>query len=250
MKTQVSRRCSPSRGFTLVEILVAIVIIISLAAVVISVTRNAKLSAMKVADMNNLRSLAGAAMAAGTDNAGRFPQLHSGAKSGSSHYAPYWLTDREYLESNGIHRDSLYVPFAGVFGGAPNFDWWENYQPQGTPTHYVYFANDANQNSDAWFLKGRVVQPTRKEYRGSISYDEIIRDGTKAFARNAGSDAWYPVLWAGLCREFGSQPKVGALMKDGDWLGVNVIFIDGHAEWVPRKNMKPRYTASSMTLYW
>lgn len=241
---------SSSEGFTLMEVLVVIVIIISLAVVVTSVTTNARLSAAKLADMNNLRSLASAAMAAGGDNNGRFPQLHSGAKEGNSHYAPYWLANREFLEGNRIHRESLYASTKNIFGGAPGFDWWKNHQPQGTPSHYVYFANDANQMSDAWFQKGRVTPPARNEYRGTLSYDEITRDKNKAFARSFADDPWYQVLWAGICRDFSGSPKVAAVMKNGEALGVNVMYLDGHAEWVPKERMKPRYTASTMTLYW
>lgn len=242
----------PLRGFTLVELLVVVVIIIVLAAVSFSITQSARRSAAKVADMNNLRSLSAAAMAAGSDNAGRLPQIHSGAPTGNSNSAPYWLVGSSVLESYGIFREGSYAPGRNITGGAPKYDWWKNFQPTGTPVHYSYLANDSNPGTnDAWFLKGTVKVPDRSEYRGSIPYDEIIKDRTKAFARNTNDDAWYPLLWASLCRDWPGSPRVAAIMNNGDALGVNVMYLDGHCEWVPKKKMKERYSNSGgLKLLW
>lgn len=257
MKTHSSsnnrQRSYPRHGFTLVELLVVVVIIIVLAAVTFSITQSVRRSAAKVTDMNNLRSLSAAAMAAGSDNAGRLPQIHSGAQSGNSNSAPYWLVGNTLLESYGIFREGCYAPGRNITGGAPKYDWWKNFQPNGTPVHYSYFANDANPASpgDAWFLKGTVKVPDRSEYRGSIPYDEIIKDRTKAFAKNTNDDAWYPILWAGLCRDWPGSARVAAIMNNGDALGVNVMYLDGHCEWIPKKVMKERYsTSGGLKILW
>lgn len=234
-----------SRGFSLVELLVVIVIIIVLAAVSFSITQSVRRSAAKVTDMNNLRSLSAAAMAAGSDNAGRLPQIHHGAQAGNSNSAPYWLVSSTILESYGIFREGCYAPGRNITGGAPNYDWWKKHQP-GTPVHYSYLANDANPSSpnDAWFLKGTVKVPDRSEYRGSIPYDDIIKDRTKAFAKNTTDDAWYPILWASLCRDWPGSARVAAIMNNGKALGVNVMYLDGSCEWIPEKKMKERYSNS------
>lgn len=233
-----------SGGFTLVEILVAIVIIVLLAAVVVSASKSAQRSANKVADMNNLRNLAAAAMAAGGDNAGRLPTLHPEGNAN-----PYWLLSREILESNGIFKESCYAPSRNIYGGAPGYAWWYGYG-NATPTHYVYFANDAAVKTNAWFLKGSVKIPSKNEYRGAIPYEEITKDNTKAFARTITDDSWYPVLWAGLCRDYSGSPRVAAIMQNGEALGVNVMYLDGHAEWVPKKKMLQRYTTGSLKVLW
>jgi prepilin-type N-terminal cleavage/methylation domain-containing protein/prepilin-type processing-associated H-X9-DG protein len=240
-----------SRGFTLVELLVVVVIIIALAAVSFTITQSARRSAAKVADMNNLRSLSAAAMAAGSDNAGRLPQIHAGAQTGNSNSAPYWLVANTVLESYGIFREGSYAPGRNITGGAPKYDWWTKHQP-GTPVHYSYLANDSNPaTNDAWFLKGTVKVPDRSEYRGSIPYDEIIKDRTKAFAKNTTDDAWYPLLWASLCRDWPGSARVAAIMNNGDALGVNVMFLDGHCEWIPKKKMRERYsTSGGLKILW
>ena len=40
-------------------------------------------------------------------------------------------------------------------------------------------------------------------------------------------------------------------MQDGKALGVNVMYLDGSARWVPQEDLKHRYTDSSGTkVYW
>lgn len=236
---------SRSRGFTLVELLVVIVIIIVLASITFMVVGSTRRSAIKVADLNNLRSLATAAMAAGSDNAGRFPYIHA-----TSNSAPYYLRDRETLEAAGIFKESCYIKDPKAQGGAPNYKWWFMFANQ-TPVHYCYFAKDAPTGSSSWFQRGSVSPPSRKEYRGSIPYEDIIKDPSKAFARSFTDEAWYPILWAGICRDFPGSDQLAAVMKGGEALGVNVIHIDGSAKWVEKKEMKVRYTASGgLKVYW
>ncbi|MEY3896950.1 MAG: hypothetical protein RLZZ214_2471 [Verrucomicrobiota bacterium] len=229
-------------GFTLVELLVVITIIAVLAGIVLTVTRKVRTSASKVADMQRLRSLSTATMAAGADNAGRLPSLHSGS------YAPYWLVSRSILETYGITKEGCYAPTRNITGGWPDYKWWYM-DATGTPVHYVYFANDGSTKTNSWFSQGSVSKPDKKEYRGGIPYDEIIQDKTKAFARGITDDAWYPVLWAGLCRDYGGT-RVGAITENGDVLGLNVIYLDSHAEWIPMNKMKVRYTSGSLGLLW
>lgn len=227
----------------MVELLVTITIIITLAAFAFTASRSVRLNASKVADMQNLRSLSAAVMAAGSDNAGRLPTIHP------DNPAPYYLMDRKILESFGIGKEGCYAPTRNIYGGAPGYAWWYNYGTS-TPTHYVYYANDAAVKTNAWFLKGSVTPPSKNEYRGAIPYEEIIKDPTKAFARTITDDAWYPVLWSGLCRDYAGAPRVGAIMQDGEPLGLNEMYLDGHAEWVPKAKMKARYTAGSLKVLW
>ena len=241
-----TRRFGRSRkaaGFTLVEVLVTIVIIITIAAIVVNITKSARTSAEKASDMNNLRNLAAAAMAAGNDSAGRLPQIHD-----QNSVYPYYLVGRDILEAAGIFKESCYAPSRNVMGGAPSYEWWFR-NTTNTPVHYVYCANDADLPSGAWFLKnGKVTPPDKNEYHGGIPYETIITDRTKAFARNVTDDAWYGVLWTGICREYGGG-KVAAIMRNGEPLGVNAMYLDGHAEWVPKNKMKARYNGGGVVVY-
>ncbi len=241
------------RGFTLVELLVVVTIIIVLAGIAFTTTRNVRRSAIKVTDMSNLRSLAAAAMAAGGDNGGRLPAIHAGTDGkASTNPAPYYLVGRNTLESYGITREACYIPNKGVVGGAPDYKWWTMFGADSqTPTHYNYFANDAAPGKDPWFKSGTLVKPTKAEYRGATPYETIIEDPTKAFPRTFTDDAWYPVLWSGVCREYPGSDPVAALMENGKPLGMNVIYLDGHAEWIPISKGKIRYKlGSGLQIYW
>ncbi|MGL5020017.1 MAG: type II secretion system protein [Luteolibacter sp.] len=233
---------SRRHGFTLVELLVVITIFIVLVGAGFTASKPLRLSAHKVADLQKLRSLSTATMAAGADNAGRLPSIHSGS------YAPYWLLPRETLESYGINREGCYAPTRDITGGAPAYTWWYM-SDTGTPTHYVYFANDGSTSANGWSSQGSVVPPDKGDYRGAIPYEDIIKDKTKAFARSLTDDAWYSVLWAGLCRDFNGN-RVGAITRDGKVLGMNVIHLDNHAEWVPVKEIKVRYRSNGLGLLW
>jgi prepilin-type N-terminal cleavage/methylation domain-containing protein len=249
--SQPPTRSPRKNGFTLVEILVVIVIIIVLAAVVFSITMNVRRSAIKVADMSNLRSLATAVMAAGADNAGRLPAIHAGTDKGNTNAAPYYLVGANSLMAYGINREACYIPRKDVVGGAPLYKWWTMFgMDSQTPIHYNYFANDAPNGKDPWFMKGSVVKPSKAEYRGAIPYETIMKDPSKAFARSITDDAWYPVLWSGLCRDYPGSDKVAALMEKGEPLGVNVMYLDSHAQWIPKEKMKTRYTAGSLKVSW
>ena len=234
-------------AFTLVELLVVITIIIVLAAVTFTVTRNVRRSATKVADMNNLRSLSTAVMAAGADNAGRLPKLHSGS------YAPYWLVGRSALQSYGIYKEGCYIPRKGVVGGASGYDWWFKVGSEsGVPVHYVYFANDAESNQSPWFLQGSVMKPKESEYRGAIPYDTITTDPRKAFPRTLSDDAWYPILWSSLISDFPGRDTIAPLVDHREKpLGMNVMYLDGHSEWKDARTTSVRYTHNhGLKLIW
>jgi prepilin-type N-terminal cleavage/methylation domain-containing protein/prepilin-type processing-associated H-X9-DG protein len=233
-----------AKAFTLIELLVVITIVIVLAAIVFTVTKNVRRSATKVADMNNLRNLAAAAMAAGSDNAGRLPQIHD-----LNSVYPYYLVGKEKLQAAGIFKEACYAPSKNIMGGSPQYEWWFR-SDANTPVHYVYFANDADNPASAWYLKnGKVEPPTMSEYRGDVPYNDIIKQPVKAFPRTFTDQPWYPVLWAGLCREYGNT-TVAAMMEDGKALGVNVMYLDGHVEWLDAKKMKARYTGGGVKVFW
>jgi prepilin-type N-terminal cleavage/methylation domain-containing protein/prepilin-type processing-associated H-X9-DG protein len=240
-----------TKGFTLIELLIVITIVIVLAAIAFNISQKVNRSAIKVKDMANLRSLASAAMAAGSDNAGKLPAIHAGTDGRSGpNQAPYYMVGRNTLESYGIHRESCYIPRKGVTGGAPEYTFWTMFgADQQTPIHYNYFANDAPPGVASWF-SGTVVPPTRSEYRGTVDYQQMIQNKNKAFPRSFTDDAWYPILWTGLSRDWNGE-HLAALMDKGKPLGVNVMYLDGHTEWVDQTKIKVRYTLpNGLKVYW
>ncbi len=269
------------QGFTLVELLVVIAIVLVLVTVVFIATRAVRTSAAKAADMNNLKGLLGATVAAADDSTGILPPLHDPRKS-----APHWLTDRETLESYGLTRESLYSPGKGLAGGKPSYDWW--YNRNDTPieeasghvataldqvkadkkmvgsgkgsdtapiqTHYVYFANDAEEVDNGWYKSGSVTAPKPSEFRGSRTVLDDLNskpsaDSRMVFPRKVTDECWYPVLWGSLCFKSGKKTHC-AFLKDDQPLGVNLIYLDGHAEWVPGEKLKARFRSSGGSYYW
>ena len=155
-------------------------------------------------------------MAAGDDNAGQLPSFH-----GSS-YAPYWVIGRAKLESYGIYKEACYIPRNGVQGGPPDYDWWYKIGSESqVPIHYVYFANDAPPGAAAWFQKGgEVEKPTKNEYRGSTPYETIIKDPSKAFARNCSRDCMAEIEETGLPLGDFFQIAIGAMQEISGELGL------------------------------
>lgn len=61
----------------------------------------------------------------------------------------------------------------------------------------------------------------KKDYHGGIPYEDIIKDGTKAFARGFTDDAWYPKWWAELCRDCAGS-RLAAITDNGKVIGMNI----------------------------
>lgn len=230
------------RGFTLVELLVSIAIVVVLAAMAFLGTKRAMLAARKAGDLSNVRNLAAVSLAMAGDNGGRLPNLHNPGNN------PYWFTmaARRDMESNGLSKETCYAPTRNLYGGKPDYAWWD-YSETATVFHYVYFAEDSGTGNPWWGNGSGVKRPPLNEFRGN---PEVLKDPTKIFARTLSDEVWYPLLWAGLCRDYSGAPRVCAIMEDNEPLGLNVVYLDGHAEWVPRDRMEPRYKNAALTIWW
>jgi prepilin-type N-terminal cleavage/methylation domain-containing protein/prepilin-type processing-associated H-X9-DG protein len=231
------------RGFTLVELLVAIAIVAILAMLAFMGTRRAMLAARKTTDLSNVRGLASITMAMAGDDGGSLPRLHVPGNSN-----PYWfaMTARRTMESNGLTKESCYAPTRDLYGGKPDYAWWD-YSDTATVFHYVYFADDSVNGKPWWGGGTGVKRPNPADFRGN---PDVLRDPTKIFARNPGDEVWYPLLWAGLCRDYSGAPRVCGIMENGEPLGINAVFLDGHAEWIPRSRMEQRYTNGALKIWW
>lgn len=220
-----------------------IAVVAILAALAFLATKRAMISARKVGDLNNVRQLAALSMSMAGENGNLLPQLHSEANRS----APYWFSmkARREMESNGMNREGCYAPTRNLYGGKPDYEWWD-YRENATVFHYVYFADDSGGGTPWYGDASGIERPNPREWRGD---PEVLRSG-RPFVRNLGDQAWYPLLWAGLCRDYGDTPRVCAIMENGEPLGMNVVYTDGRAEWVPGDKMKPRYKNGQLSIYW
>jgi type II secretory pathway pseudopilin PulG len=226
-----------------VELLVTIAVVAVLAALAFLATKRALITARKAGDLNNVRQLAMASMSMAGESGNVLPRLHSDANRS----APYWFSmeARVEMESNGLNRENCYAPTRNLYGGKPDYDWWE-YRPNATVWHYVYFADDSEGGTPWYGDASGVKRPNPREWRGN---PDVLRNG-RPFARSLGDEVWYPLLWAGLCRDYGDTPRVCAIMENGEPLGMSVVYLDGRAEWVPRDQMEPRYNNGQLTIWW
>jgi prepilin-type N-terminal cleavage/methylation domain-containing protein/prepilin-type processing-associated H-X9-DG protein len=242
-RTPIASQSRRRRGFTFVELLVAIAIVVILAMLAFVGTRRAMLVARKTTDLSNVRGLAAVSLAMAGDNGGSLPRLHASSSS-----APYWfsMTARRTMESNGLTRESCYAPTRDLYGGKPDYAWWD-YSATATVFHYVYFVDDSGSGAPWWGSGTGVKRPNPADFHGN---PEVLKDPSKIFARNPGDDVWYPLLWAGLCRDYSGAPRVCGIMENGEPLGINAVFLDGHAEWIPRRDLEPRYTNGALKIWW
>ena len=88
-------------GFTLVELMVTIVIIVVLASLAFLGFGRLKLAANKAVSINNIRQLSIVTMASTGDNNGRFIGIHSHAN------LPYRFT-RSFRDEYGISKENAY----------------------------------------------------------------------------------------------------------------------------------------------
>ncbi len=114
-----------TRGFTLVELLVVIVIVISLAALVFGLTRNMKARAAESASLSKLNQLGQAAMSAAAESSGYLPATFfdpEGDGAGKTYWweklAPYVYTTYGQPPNDkkldGLFRDSTRPAAKGI----------------------------------------------------------------------------------------------------------------------------------------
>ncbi len=83
--SSVCRSCGPSRGFTLVELLVSILIVAILAVLVMAITGKLRERGRQATAINALRQIGSAQAAYSAENSGAINVMRDGAEAGTGH---------------------------------------------------------------------------------------------------------------------------------------------------------------------
>lgn len=234
MKTPQTQRPSVPKpsgqaaGFTLIEILISITIIIALAVVVLMITRRVRQSAYEAKAMSPLRQVSAACMAYSLENNGNINTVvfQGAAKLGGGKWVtnsfwgalcPYVFPDLNPANNNSS-ATALKQAVSALFG-TPDARWMKGtFQGDGAGSiadtcAYVPLGFNANvQNGKAYFKTSQYSDPSQTLY---MTYGW-------GFIRKADGDKYAPL------------PKTKDQRESNiDWFSnktAPIVFLDGHIE--------------------
>lgn len=224
-----------SRGFTLVELLVIIAIVLILIALAIPGVIRAFEGARKTKCVSNLRELGQATLAYEADNEQFLPPL--GVNSGGVWMTFWYMEIRPYLGEQPLPTARWFLPQWGLPGPAPfgkNFPVF--YCPsikagRGHP-HNDYGANTFVFKLDIPYTNGagERTKATQIEQPAKIAmYSEIL-----------GASPYPDSLWMLLSSAVILSPDANFPHRHGE--RVNMVFCDGHVESVSRSAVVTNFT--------
>lgn len=235
-------------GFTLIEILVVIAIILSLGALVFVGIGKAQTAAHKTESMNNIRQLTAITLAGASDNGGKFPVMHY---DDGMVRLPF-LFSREWRDKEGITRNLAYSSASRCWTkqgvdicSNPKRDLWQwggQEEEVASIFSFVCLVNDTG-----WADDGSFIEPDNwVQIQDRVQVEDRIR----WVPERVGLEVAYPILWMDLAARWGNDTVANYMSGSGDLEGVHVGYLDGHVEWVRGPDLKPRWTGGTVTLYW
>lgn len=232
---QPSRRYC--RGFTLVEVLIVIGIIVVLISILLAVVHGARQQAKMALCRNNLRELGVAATNYAMSNNGAYPA--------TTHFGGHWMTDvskftATQLMNAGVARDQFYCPF----WREDNVEEIDTLWGFGTTYHVTgYLFMFGPDKLSMMVLNAPKTWKVRLTDAAGRNPDdtELIADVTLSYPNAARFD--------GIARYYDvDRPRgdiisyTSAHLRDTRPQGGNVLFMDGHVDWRPFADMRVRTT--------
>ena len=242
------RKWSNCRGFTMVELLVVITVMMILAALITPSLSHARELANRAKCMNNLHQLGIAEHAWANDHEGWFywvtyPQFPSSVYSGSAVWQPDYTRNPHFFEglSNYVKKtDVLYCPSAlrrRIDNPNPAFNWKSNQiiQPWGSlgnsHLHYGHLAFYGN-----WMSPDHILIFEVPHFIGHVHFDVATgTTGGACYLEMGTGDIYQADGTTLVVSSFSGQSTTTAHQVEGS----NVLYVDGRVAWVSGKRIGP-----------
>lgn len=239
-----------SRGFTLIEMLIVVVIIIALAAVVFPMARNIRQAAGTAKTVSNLRQIQAANMSFASENNGFF--LGS-APDGGGPWGPPWFTYMPFVSMLGVNAAG-----EGESGNVLPDGWGKNYPevlkcgmdvsvstaPDQKDRNFTIAMNwtsfshqmDGTAGGASWWIGGKTLQNSVRHPSQLIMFHE----SSEIF-----SLYWDRLNWKGDDVGF----TLGLAFRNKGKT-CNAVFADGHVASLTRKDVEKDDVKSKRYFYW
>lgn len=234
------------QGFTLVEVLVVVAIILTLGALVFLGVGKATAAARKTESINNIKQLSAISVADAGDNGGVFPEIHFGN-------LPFWF-NQEWRDAAGITRDMAYCSANECWTkegrdicSKPVVDLWDWHNSEESSI----FSYACLTYNPVWAEQGTFAVPDNWERIQDDVVDLIDQQPVVRWVpeRLSQENVAYPILWIDLSTNWNAR-TIGNFMKGEKFDGTHVGYLDGHVEWVNGPAMKQRFSTPGMSLFW
>ncbi|NQX00733.1 type II secretion system protein [bacterium] len=217
-----TRRRRVARGFTLVELLVVITIIIALAGLIFTLSGNAKRSAIKVREMNNIRNISHLVIQYQTDKNLLPGAVNRGIK------LPSFIPDGS--RANWL---STVLIDDGFLGNDDEI--WKTTVSTGTTAPQITYVLNSTSSSTPTYFFGSVAAPFAKPK--SLNTLQCNIKDTLGGRQNLDISQIWMVATADF-ENYGASPLISQPLLDGTasiWGGRFYAYFDGRVEFVRRQ---------------